>query len=204
VAGHSLCKLLGALGDHSTAYLAAHIACGAPVPTAPGAPPTMRGRLVQCLLQLLLVYTGVPGYYGVDEDETEVTRSYIGASESGCWRWAAAGVSEWHGQAGWLSRWCNLQLTRHEIPPNIPPVHRRTVRVSFSQWMICPLEYKGSTFGLLNTLLISSLCKFYFHIGTSKFAPKFSNLDALDLITYVCHSINLKFNCLLFDIFILN
>ncbi|KAF8188698.1 armadillo-type protein [Pholiota molesta] len=82
---HSLCKLLGALGDHSTAYLAAHIASGASVPTAPGAPTTTRGRLVQRFLQLLLVYTGLPGYYGVDEDESEMTLGFWYLFQEALW-----------------------------------------------------------------------------------------------------------------------
>ncbi|KAF8158995.1 hypothetical protein BJ912DRAFT_1069769 [Pholiota molesta] len=65
--------------------LAAHIASGAPVPTAPGAPPTTRGRLVQRFLQLLLVYTGLPGYYGVDEDESEMTLGFWYLFQEALW-----------------------------------------------------------------------------------------------------------------------
>ena len=45
-----------ALGEHSTAYLVQHI---------------LESR-VQTHLQMVLRYSGFPGWYGVDEEESEV------------------------------------------------------------------------------------------------------------------------------------
>lgn len=73
---HSLCKLLTALGDHSTSYIATNIASSAPVSTGPTTPPTTKGHLAQSFLRLLLVFTGLPGYYGVDEEESEMTLGF--------------------------------------------------------------------------------------------------------------------------------
>ncbi|KAF8598080.1 ARM repeat-containing protein [Ceratobasidium sp. AG-I] len=53
---HSTCKLVTALGEHSTQYLAAHL----------NDPP------VQAFMKVVLGYTGFPGYYGIDEEESEM------------------------------------------------------------------------------------------------------------------------------------
>lgn len=57
---HAFCKLLLGLGDHSTDYLVLKI----------------DQPLVQTFLKVLLGFTGFPGWYGVDEDESEVCRSF--------------------------------------------------------------------------------------------------------------------------------
>lgn len=82
---HSLCKLLVALGDHSTSYIATHIASALPVSTGPSSPPTTKGHLVQSYLRLLLAYTGLPGYYGVDEDESEMTLGFWYLFQEALW-----------------------------------------------------------------------------------------------------------------------
>lgn len=82
---HSLCKLLVALGDHSTPYLATHIASSMPVSTGLSTPPTTKGHLVQSFLRLLLVYTGLPGYYGVDEEESEMTLGFWYLFQEALW-----------------------------------------------------------------------------------------------------------------------
>ena len=58
---HSTCKLVTALGEHSTQYLAAHL----------------NDPLVQAFMKVALGYTGFPGYYGIDEEESEVCLSTI-------------------------------------------------------------------------------------------------------------------------------
>ncbi|KAF8632069.1 hypothetical protein AX15_002067 [Amanita polypyramis BW_CC] len=78
---HSLCQLLSALGDHSTSYLALNITSQTPVATQFATPSQQglvktRGHLVQSFLKLLLAYTGFPGYYGMDEEESEHTLGF--------------------------------------------------------------------------------------------------------------------------------
>ncbi|KAF8511488.1 ARM repeat-containing protein [Hysterangium stoloniferum] len=53
---HSLCKLLCALGDHSSMHFAA----------------TLPARPTQTYLRLMLNYTGLPGWFGVDEEESDM------------------------------------------------------------------------------------------------------------------------------------
>ena len=78
----SLCKLLVALGDHSTAYLAANISSSIPVSTNS---PTTKGHLTQNFLRLLLAYTGLPGYYGIDEEESEMTLGFWYLYQEALW-----------------------------------------------------------------------------------------------------------------------
>ncbi|KAF5376630.1 hypothetical protein D9615_007856 [Tricholomella constricta] len=89
---HSFCKLLVALGDHSTSYIATHIASTTPVvplvPSPPGVadlPVKTRGQLTQSFLRLLLAYTGLPGYYGVDEEESEMTLGFWYLFQEALW-----------------------------------------------------------------------------------------------------------------------
>lgn len=90
----SLCKLLTALGDHSASYLAANIASSAlitllPSSIPPGVPPAelsnTKGQLSQTFLRLLLAYTGFPGYYGVDEDVSEMTLGFWYMLQEALW-----------------------------------------------------------------------------------------------------------------------
>ncbi|CDO75722.1 hypothetical protein BN946_scf184493.g20 [Trametes cinnabarina] len=87
---HSLCKLLVALGDHSAMYFAKNIAspaqvspvpCPFPLPT----PLPLISLLVQNFLKLLLQYTALPGYYGVDEEESEMTLSFWYLFQEALW-----------------------------------------------------------------------------------------------------------------------
>lgn len=57
---HSVCKLATALGEHSTQYLAGHLT----------------DQRVQALIKVVLGYTGFPGWYGADEDESEVRSDF--------------------------------------------------------------------------------------------------------------------------------
>jgi hypothetical protein len=82
---HSLCKLLVALGDHSATYLASNIASSITVSTGPSTTPTTRGHLVQNFLRLLLAYTGLPGFYGIDEEESEMTLGFWYLFQEALW-----------------------------------------------------------------------------------------------------------------------
>lgn len=81
---HSLCKLLVALGDHSTLYLASNVASS--VTVSIGSSTTLtRGHLVQNFLRLLLAYTGLPGFYGIDEEESEMTLGFWYLFQEALW-----------------------------------------------------------------------------------------------------------------------
>jgi hypothetical protein len=104
---HSLCKLLVGLGDHSTSYIAANIASSTPIssisiptpiasmstPIPIHLPPSnththpqkTKGEVSQTFLRLLLAYTGLPGYFGVDEEESEVTLPFWYLFQEALW-----------------------------------------------------------------------------------------------------------------------
>lgn len=88
---HSLCKLLVALGDHSAMYFAKNIASPSQVKQPPPCPFPLPSpfppvsHLVQNFLRLLLAYTALPGYYGVDEEESEMTLSYWYLFQEALW-----------------------------------------------------------------------------------------------------------------------
>lgn len=91
---HSFCKLLVALGDHSTLYLAANIASSLPPsPFPPPPPPTHfpapslpdKSALVQTFLRLLLAYAALPGHYGADEEESELTLGFWYLFQEALW-----------------------------------------------------------------------------------------------------------------------
>ncbi|EGN94778.1 hypothetical protein SERLA73DRAFT_171188 [Serpula lacrymans var. lacrymans S7.3] len=75
---HSFCKLLVALGDHSNSYLASNIVSSVYVPRT-------RAHLVQNFLRLILGYTALPGYYGVDEEESEMTLGFWYLFQESLW-----------------------------------------------------------------------------------------------------------------------
>ena len=66
---HSLCKLLVAMGEHSISYIASHIS----------------QQLVQNFLKMMLSYTSFPGWYGVDEEESEITLSFWYLLQESLW-----------------------------------------------------------------------------------------------------------------------
>ncbi|KAG6836262.1 hypothetical protein H0H93_009663 [Arthromyces matolae] len=85
---HSFCKLLVAIGDHSTSYIAANLASPVsvePIPPIKGVPTKTRAELSQSFLRLLLAYTGLPGYYGVDEEESEMTLAFWYLFQEALW-----------------------------------------------------------------------------------------------------------------------
>lgn len=59
----SLCKLLVALGEHSADYLALNLA----------------QPQVQTYFTLMLGFASLPGYYGIDEDVSEVSPAPVDA-----------------------------------------------------------------------------------------------------------------------------
>ncbi|ESK97855.1 importin 13 [Moniliophthora roreri MCA 2997] len=89
----SLCKLISALADHSTSYIAAHMASPASVSLLPSSSAVLsqqaqnktKGQLTQTFLKLLLAYTGFPGYYGVDEDVSEMTLGFWYLLQEALW-----------------------------------------------------------------------------------------------------------------------
>ena len=78
---HSLCKLIVTLGDHSNTYFATNISSQQPVAGSPH----IRSQLVQSFLRLLLGYTGLPGYFGVDEEESEMTLGFWYLFQESLW-----------------------------------------------------------------------------------------------------------------------
>ncbi|KAI0686931.1 ARM repeat-containing protein [Cytidiella melzeri] len=83
----SFCKLLSALGDHSTQYFASNLASAAsPVLSRPVTISfPSKSRLVQTFLRLLMAYTGIAGYYGVDEEESEMTLGFWYLFQESLW-----------------------------------------------------------------------------------------------------------------------
>lgn len=80
---HSLCKLLVALGDHSTSYIAANLTSSTPVVSSTST--KTKSQLTQSFLRLLLAYTGLPGIYGVDEEESEMTLGFWYLFQEALW-----------------------------------------------------------------------------------------------------------------------
>lgn len=77
-AASALCKLLAGLGDHSTAYLAENL----------------HAPLVQAFLRLVLAFTALPGYYGVDEEESERVLGFWYLFQEALW------TVDWTGEKG--------------------------------------------------------------------------------------------------------
>lgn len=64
-----MCKLLVALSEHSIDHIASHLS-------------TPR---VQSFIRLLFTYTALPGYYGIDEEESEMTLSFWYLLQEALW-----------------------------------------------------------------------------------------------------------------------
>lgn len=92
----STCKLTVALGDHSTSYLAANVASR--VVTTINVPPSLqdptvqdqraqipKSHLIHSFLRLMLAFTGLPGYFGVDEEESEMTLGFWYLFQEALW-----------------------------------------------------------------------------------------------------------------------
>lgn len=78
---NSFCKLLVALGEQSTSYFATNIISR--VTVSPSGP--SRSYLVQAYLRTLLSYTGLPGYAGIDEEESEMTLAFWYLFQESLW-----------------------------------------------------------------------------------------------------------------------
>lgn len=65
----ALCKLSVALGEHSINYIASHLST----------------PLVQTFVRLVMTYTSLPGYYGVDEEESEMMLSFWYLLQEALW-----------------------------------------------------------------------------------------------------------------------
>lgn len=80
-----------ALGDHSTQYIANNLSSSKIVSPAryllrtfnSGSKP--RGALVQTFLRLLLAYTSLPGHFGVDEEESDLTLGFWYLFQEALW-----------------------------------------------------------------------------------------------------------------------
>lgn len=59
-ASRALCKLLVALGDHSVSFIATHLL----------------DQRIQTFLRVFMGYSGFPGWYGVNEEESDVCQFY--------------------------------------------------------------------------------------------------------------------------------
>lgn len=95
---HSLCKLLVALGEHSINHFAAHIAQPA----------------VQGFLKLLLAYTALPGWYGADEEESEMTLGFWYLLQEALWSVDYAAY-EGQGDAVESAQWAVAQALYMEL-----------------------------------------------------------------------------------------
>ncbi|KIY73852.1 ARM repeat-containing protein [Cylindrobasidium torrendii FP15055 ss-10] len=95
-ASHSACKLLVTLGENWASELCENIVNGTLMSLAPpymtvlNQPPKPKAQLVQGYLQLTLGYTGLPGYFGVDEETSELTNSFWYLLQEALWEatWA--------------------------------------------------------------------------------------------------------------------
>ncbi|KAK0494340.1 armadillo-type protein [Armillaria luteobubalina] len=89
---HSLCKLLAELGDHSTPYFARSIASKARVDpleayqsVVPNPSAKTKGQLTQRYLRVMLDYTGLSGYFGADEETSELTLGFWYMLQEALW-----------------------------------------------------------------------------------------------------------------------
>ncbi|KIM23910.1 hypothetical protein M408DRAFT_248853 [Serendipita vermifera MAFF 305830] len=92
----SLCKLLCALGDHSNAYIAKSIVqVSKPAGNLPStatssisnglASKSQTDAHVQEFLRCMLIYTGFPGYYGIEEEDSEATLGFWYLLQESLW-----------------------------------------------------------------------------------------------------------------------
>lgn len=77
------------MGDHATQYIASNIASAAspaPVLAAPVTSPLPpKSHFVQTFLRQLMAYTALPGFYGVDEEESEMTLGFWYLFQEALW-----------------------------------------------------------------------------------------------------------------------
>lgn len=119
----SLCKLLCALGDHSNAYIAKSITQTAKPTTnshLPSAsisnglaPKSETDKQVQEFLRCMLLYTGFPGYYGVDEEDSETTLGFWYLLQESLWEVVESG-NEDEEDLNWVEM-ANSHSIRHAV-----------------------------------------------------------------------------------------
>ena len=94
----SFCKLICALGDHSNGYIANKLyKASLQSQLGQSDAPNLEPR-VQEFLRLMLLYTGFPGYYGVDEEDSELTLSFWYLLQESLWEVGEGGEDEWADQ----------------------------------------------------------------------------------------------------------
>ncbi|EJD04736.1 ARM repeat-containing protein [Fomitiporia mediterranea MF3/22] len=116
----SLCKLLVALGEHSINYIATHLS----------------QPRVQTFVRLLFSYTALPGSYGVDEDESEMTLSFWYLLQEALWTvdygddLAEAALEDWAEsvQGGGTSRQGSVEPSRPDYGA-ATPIYTELVQV---------------------------------------------------------------------------
>lgn len=79
---HSLCKLLAALGEHSTGYIVANIASTRPVSVAQD---KTKGALSQLFVQAMLAFVGLPGHFGIDEETSDQALAFWFELQESIW-----------------------------------------------------------------------------------------------------------------------
>ena len=77
----SLTKLLADLGEHSTTYLAKHVASNEFVSPEQ----RTKGQLIQTFLHILLSLSSFPGYFGVDEEISDLCLSFWYLFQEALW-----------------------------------------------------------------------------------------------------------------------
>jgi hypothetical protein len=193
---HSLCKLLVALGDHSTSYIAANIASSSliststpiaslsiPIPThvSPSHahshtlhPQKTKGEVSQTFLRLLLAYTGLPGYFGVDEEESEMTLPFWYLFQEALWsgdaddsgsnvRWSDGGEEgvDASGLGEGVDKEVNAQAHAAQVGM-AKAVYSELVRVLRRKVVFPPPLGSGNGNGWSKGLLVVSICRFVF------------------------------------------
>lgn len=88
----SFCKLICALGDHSNGYIATKLYRASLQGQSDS--PALEPR-VQEFLRLMLLYTGFPGYYGVDEEDSELTLGFWYLLQESLWEVGEGGEEDW-------------------------------------------------------------------------------------------------------------
>jgi hypothetical protein len=71
----AICDMLCTLGDHSSQYFAQNV-ISSEVVTVPPYQPKERGYLIQLYVKTMLDFTGFPGYFGLDEEISDMTADF--------------------------------------------------------------------------------------------------------------------------------
>jgi hypothetical protein len=154
----AFCKLLVAIGDHSVSYFASNIASQQLVaPTALWASPSTRTHDIQNYLRLLLTFTGLAGYYGIDEEESEMTLGFWYIFQEALWNDDSYREVPEEEEAGGHETSAEKEKKRQIV---VRAVYSELVRV-LRQKVIWPREevlggWTGGSYSLPSTLATSS------------------------------------------------